>query len=132
MYGITLPPAMPKKIDLSKYVSRDGTNFNAIVLTLFASGGGSTRFADDTDFWDDVNTNRPLKFGIDATAVLSGIAIECLANSATISEGVPLAVECAFLVKPNTSWYRTTIVFGYNGDDTTITVVVDPITVLTT
>lgn len=132
---ITLAMAKPKKIDLTKYAlegyGASGT-FNSAILLAFENGGRHIAVTDNSNFWADVNTDRPLKFVIDTSEFIQGGAIECPANSVTFVGGVPFAIECSFLVNTG-AWYRVTVMFGYVTDGitttTTITVVVDPLTI---
>lgn len=128
---ITLLLTRPKKINLSEYVLTNDigeTTFNNLLIGLFMNGGGSTSGTGDTNFWKAVNTDRPLKFVIDATGI-ADVAIEACAVSTTVQEGALVAAECSFSVNLRGEWRRATIVFGFNGEDTTITVMVDKITI---
>lgn len=123
----------PKVIDLTKYTheitSGMSESFNEIILTLFANGGGSQDSIDDDNFWDDVSTDRPLLFVIDAEALAPGVTIEAEANSVMRGNGAIGVIEFAFLVNVG-GWSKVTVVFGANDNGaSTITVVVEPLTV---
>lgn len=133
---ITLAMAKPKVIDLAKYEVDEtpagvsiGTTLNGVVLSLFSSGGGSGAVVDNSSFWNDVNTNSPLSFAIDASDISPGITITADANSITAGNGVPYAIEFSFLVQVQ-AWSKVTVVFGNNFNGTTqITVIAESLTI---
>lgn len=124
----------PKVIDLTQYELGDENSsyrptINDAVLAAFAGGGGTEDMIDNSTFWDDVYTDRPLLFVIDAKALGPSIKIEAGANSVMWGDDAVVITEFAFLVNVD-GWSKVTVVFGDNGDGTTkITVVVDPLTI---
>lgn len=60
---ITLALAKPKHINLDDYGITD------VLLGLFQQGGGSFTAKDDRTFWDEVNTDRPLKLSFTFTPI---------------------------------------------------------------
>lgn len=118
-----------KVIDLTQYVFNGGGSFNDVTLTKFAYGGGSmTNETEISTFWEDVNTNEKVKFVIDASALYAGTKIESDEKSRTKYNGQTLAIETSFLVNTG-AWQRATVVFGYDGLASTITVVVEPLVI---
>lgn len=73
--------AMPKTIDLSKYVvtiESDGeVTLNVLFLMLFGQGGGSIENCYGCDaFWRDVDTDQPLRIIIDGSLLGMPLALE--------------------------------------------------------
>lgn len=128
--------ASQKMIDLTKYAARHDdygiVSFNDFVLDLFSRGGGSVPVDDDSTFWNDVATDSPIKFVIDAGALTLGLKVETETNSVTKLGDLPIVIEFSFLVKSDL-WGKVTVVFGLEGDVgaeyTRITVVVEPLTI---
>ena len=124
----------PKVINLTKYELGDENSsnrptINDAVLAAFAGGGGTEDMIDNSTFWDDVSTDRPLLFVVDAEALAPGVTIEAEANSVMRRNGAIGVIEFAFLVNVG-GWSKATVVFGANDNGTsTITVVVEPLTV---
>ena len=122
---IMMAMARPKAIDLTKYIVADYGNFNNAVLHLFSHGGGVVEFADNTTFWKDVATNRPVQFAIDASEL--GYAIMADAESRIkLANGDAVGIETSFLAE-TTEQYKVTILFARAESDTRLIVSVEPL-----
>lgn len=116
---ITLAMAKPKAIDLDKY------GIGEVVLGLFASGGGRYEMADNNGFWDAVNTDKQLRFVIDASAMGAVVKADVTCYTSG-TDGTPALVEASFMVDYD-GLHKVTIVIGNNGG-IVISVIVEPLT----
>lgn len=116
-----------KVIDLSQYelLYSNGTpvgSFADVILGKFAASGGNETGIDGSGFWDAVNTDRTIKFILDATAL--GAIVEAPAQTVTKdASGIIGIIETSFMVLTD-AWYRVTLVFSRVTEDTTISVLV--------
>lgn len=118
-------------IDLTEYVFEDGSTFNNDTILKFASGGGFVSKTENTTFWEDVNTNKKLKFVIDGSLVTDGLKIVADETSRTTLNDEVKAIDISFLVVTD-GYYRVTVLFGQNIGDTSLTeisVLVEPLTI---
>ena len=101
----------PAVIDLTKYEVPEGFTINDAVLAMFAQGGGNTSGTFPTSFWNDVNTDKKVKFVIDASTL--GVIIEADAASVMKDEsGVVVSIETSFIAMMQDVGYKVTIVFN--------------------
>lgn len=124
--------ADPVVIDLTNYVAvhpeHGSATFNLIALDLFSKGGGYCMATDNSSFWEDVSTNRPVRFAFDITAFFSGVTVTSEAKSVTFLNGAPHIIEASFLSVMD-AIKRVTVMFTNNFDGTTnITVAVETLT----
>lgn len=140
---ITLAKTKPKKIDLSKYGGTlldngepvEAVNLNLAILALFSQGGGSRVVADTENFWKDVTTDKPVRFFMYASDDSDGLTVEAGARSVfTNSDGIPISIDFTFAMMGGDMGganATATAIFinDYYNDKTTITVVVEPLTI---
>lgn len=102
-----------KVINLSDYViNNDGATLSDAIVAMFAGGGDTASIPSIDDFWEAVNTNRPIKFVIDASAL--GAVIEADAKSVMKGEGGEIGViETSFIADYN-GQHRVTVLFFRN------------------
>lgn len=115
---ITLAMTTPKVIDLTQYsATNNGTlmTFNDALLALYAQGGGtvSATGGDCLAFWDEVNTDKPLVFVIDAGAA-AAVTLHCSATS--LGKGADhqkvTAIGFGFLLNIGGTLARATVTIG--------------------
>lgn len=129
--------SQPVVIDLTKYVvtlTDDDDNFpsssesiNDFVVCLASYAPKSIVVLDNTDFWQDVSTDRPIQFLVDGNLIASGVTIAANADSIAKYNGLTYTIEFSLLVEFD-AIARLTVWFSNNFNGTTkITVVVESI-----
>ena len=120
-----------KIIDLTKYIADNGNSFNTAILLLFASGGGSLDVPCTTTFWEDVNTTKPIKLKLDASALVDGATIYSDATAMVCQDyGVSFFSTTYAMYEPNSQVHiRTTVMFERYTDKIRISLVLEPLTI---
>lgn len=116
-----------KVIDLTKYtqVTQGSTmSHNDAILTLFSQNGGNLSFVDNTAFWADLDTDKPIKFLLDLSLLFEDLTFECSANSLLKNDGEIFQVDSSFLLALNGS-ARVTILIHKSVFNDEVSTIID-------
>lgn len=117
---------LPVVVDLAKYEA-----LNTGILYTLATNGGVVQDIEVGTFWEEVNTDSPLKISIPADAIgLIGVVVESNLNSVTTMSGALSGVEFNLLILMNRIPARITVLISKTGETTAMAVVaVEPLTI---
>lgn len=108
-----LPKTLANTINLDKY------GIGAVILGLFASGGGTQTVEGATDFWDAVSTDRSIEFKLSVNGdwvYINGITIVRSTLGSCYQIGFAVMLNYSGIV------YSITVNIQRSGDDAIITV----------
>jgi hypothetical protein len=95
------------------------------------AGGGSIDVPDETTFWEDVNTTKPIKLKLDVSAISSGYTIYSDATAMAYFETRASFLSTTYAMHEYSSntYMKITIMFGRYTGETRVSLVLEPLTI---